>query len=201
MRSRSKVPIIQPDVPVRPIAGWEGLYAVAADGRIWSMPRVVVDALGRPRQIRGGWLKPALDGKGYSMISLRRDGEKRLALVHRLVAMAWLPPSGPGQDQVNHKDRDRTNAAVTNLELCTGTENQLHGWMGREASTAHRAAAAQAGLSRRKLSDEQARSIRARIAAGEVKAALAREYRVSDWTIRAIGLGLRYSKPIQLEAA
>lgn len=195
MRSRSKVPITHPDVPVRPIAGWEQFYAVSTDGRIWSMPRVVVDKLGRPRQIRGRWLQPVLDGKGYLMVPLCRVGNRVLARVHRLVAEAWLPAPGPGQVQVNHKDRDKANAASTNLEWCTGHENNLHGWVGREASPAHRAAAVRRGLSSRKLSDEQAMSIRVRIAAGEVKAALAREHRVSEWTIRSIGKGVRYATP------
>lgn len=130
------------------------------------------------------------------MVALRRNGERKLVRVHRVVAAAWLPPPGPDQDQVNHKDRDRTNAAATNLEWCTGAENQLHGWIGREATSAHRASAARTGSSRRRLSDEQAAAVRARIAAGETKAAIAREFRVSDWTIRSIGSGRRYVTPL-----
>lgn len=201
MQSRSKVPIVQPGAPLRPVAGWEGLYSVAADGRIWSDPRIVVDRLGRPRQIRGRWIKALLDGKGYLMVGLHRSGKTHLARVHRLVAAAWLPAPGLGQDQVNHKDRDRTNAAVANLEWCTGSENQSHGWIGREASPAHRAAAARNAASKRKLSDAQASSVRARIATGEKKVALAREFDVSDWTIRSIGRGIRYINPMQKDAA
>jgi hypothetical protein len=196
MHSRSNVPM--PDVPLRPIAGWEGLYAVAADGRVWSIPRTVIDVLGRARHVHGGWMSPSRDSKGYAMVSLRREGSRKIARVHRLVAGAWLPPAGPGQDQVNHKDHNRMNPAVTNLEWCTGTENQLHGWIGRQASPAHRAAAARCGSSRRLLNDAQVTAIRERIFSGETKASLAREYSASEWTIRSIGNGTRYIKPMAI---
>lgn len=200
MRSRSKVPLIEPDVQLRSVVGWETLYSVSADGRVWSMPREVIDELGRPRHIRGRWLKLQIDGKGYLMVGLHRNAATRLARVHRLVAEVWLPRPRPDQDQVNHKDRDRTNAAATNLEWCTGGENQLHGWIGREPTATHRAAAARVGASRRHLSEQQAAMVRARVAAGESKATLAREFRISESVIRAIGKGTRYMRTPQVQA-
>lgn len=54
------------------------------------------------------------------------DGRPRTAYVHVLVAKAWLPPPGEGKIQVNHKDGDKENNNVANLEWVTPTENLQH---------------------------------------------------------------------------
>ena len=63
---------------------------------------------------------------GYLRIQLSRtDGKKRERfLVHRLVAATFLGPSRGRQ--VNHKDGDKTNNRVENLEWCTASENARH---------------------------------------------------------------------------
>lgn len=194
MVHRSNVPLIRPDAEVRPVDGWEGLYAVAADGRVWSMPRAIVDGRGISRRIRGRWLKAKLDGKGYSQVGLHRDGVTQLARIHRLVAMAWLPPPAPGQTQINHKDRIRANPAASNLEWCTASENQLHGWtnVDRKLTDKARAALQLAAPKKRRLTEDQAATIRTRVASGEMKAYLAREFNVSPGTIANVANGRSY---------
>lgn len=49
-------------------------------------------------------------------------------LIHRLVALAFLPPPGPGQTDINHKDGNRHNNTVDNLEWCTKSENERHSY-------------------------------------------------------------------------
>lgn len=96
----------------RPVPGWEDRYEVSSQGRVISA---------RQRRL----MKPLANGNGYPVVSFHRDGRKTSQLVHRLVAAAFLPPD-PMRPQVNHKDFDRTNAHVSNLEWCTGTENLSH---------------------------------------------------------------------------
>lgn len=60
-------------------------------------------------------------GKGYYGVSLDGKGY----LVHRLVVMAWKKPKKT-KPFVNHKDGDKKNNWVTNLEWCTQSENQQH---------------------------------------------------------------------------
>jgi hypothetical protein len=55
------------------------------------------------------------------------SGQKQLELVHRLVAYTFFgPPPTAEHTQVNHKDRNRSNNAMGNLEYVTPSENRLH---------------------------------------------------------------------------
>lgn len=63
--------------------------------------------------------------KGYSEIKLRKPGVYQRFFVHRLVAMHFITEI-EGKDFVNHKDKDRKNNDVTNLEWCTHQENCDH---------------------------------------------------------------------------
>lgn len=79
------------------------------------------------RKKRGRIIKPVLDGQGhYLQAPLSKNGECRRYLVHRLVAQAFL--SNPhNYPEVNHKDENKTNNAVQNLEWCDHTYNNNYG--------------------------------------------------------------------------
>lgn len=96
-----------------PIRGYEGRYAVSEDGRVWSYRR-------------GHWLKPSLK-KGYPFVCLSNGPEIRQFTVHRLVAMAFIP-NPDGLPQINHKNSDRQDNRVINLEWCTASYNKQHSW-------------------------------------------------------------------------
>jgi hypothetical protein len=72
------------------------------------------------------------DNKGYrkarlyTNLSKNKDGRKPYRL-HRLVAMAFLPNFND-ELQVNHKDGDKNNNDVSNLEMVTCAENVWHAW-------------------------------------------------------------------------
>jgi len=63
--------------------------------------------------------------KGYQFVRLCANGKSKTYLVHRLVAECWLP--NPDElPQVNHKDGNKANNCVWNLEWCTCQENVTH---------------------------------------------------------------------------
>lgn len=101
-----------------PIVGFEGKYEVSNQGRVRS--------LNYHREGRIQVLKPAMSKKGYLRVMLCKDGKAKRHSVHRLVAQTFLP--NPLElPEVNHRDENKQNNAVTNLEWCTTKENSNHG--------------------------------------------------------------------------
>lgn len=91
------------------IKGYEGLYEVSNLGRVKSL----CAGRWRTEMIR----KPVKDKDGYLTISLKKNGKYSNFKIHRLVALSFIPLVA-GLDQINHKDEDKTNNCVENLEWC-----------------------------------------------------------------------------------
>ena len=98
-----------------------------------SAPGYFVSSLGRFRGPRG-FMRGSLNWTGYRHIGPVVDGKQRFFLAHRLVAEAFLPSCvGP---IVNHKDGNRDNNCVSNLEWSTYSENSKDFWKRRHANVA-----------------------------------------------------------------
>lgn len=107
--------------------GWP--YEVSDRGRV----RRIRDEYGRgshKRPLRpwfaGGNTTHGQSGRPYAYVRLsdEANGRRKSALVHRLVALAWLPEPPPGKDEVDHIDGDHENNAASNLEWVSGSENR-----------------------------------------------------------------------------
>lgn len=75
----------------------------------------------------GRILRSAPDRDGYHTVILYDSGEKYNRKIHRLVAQYFLEPD-LRRDQVNHKDGNKMNNHVSNLEWCTRSENTRHAY-------------------------------------------------------------------------
>lgn len=98
------------------VPGYEDYYKVSNTGR-------VVRKLGR-RCVKERELRAEI-ASGYKRVVLYVDTYKKM-LVHRLVAMAFIPNPN-GYPCINHKDEDKLNNNVCNLEWCTHKYNQNYG--------------------------------------------------------------------------
>ena len=101
------------------VSGYEGLYKVSDKGRVKSLKFGKVKIL-----------KPVRNKYGYLCVCLFKNRNRKKFMVHRLVAQVFLP-NPQNLPQVNHKDEDKTNNSVQNLEFCDrkyncnfGTRNQ-----------------------------------------------------------------------------
>ena len=109
------------------IEGFEGRYQISSEGRVKSLPfmqrYLLRNGCEGYRRTKEKIRRPKLINSGYLVVSLHKDNVGYGALVHRLVAVAFVPGSG---ETVNHKDGDKRNNRASNLEWVSYTDNHLH---------------------------------------------------------------------------
>lgn len=110
----------------RPVVGYEGLYEVNNVGVVRSLDREYIDSIGRHTIKKGRVLKQKITVFGYARVALVKDHKVKHVQVHRLVGMAFLDKP-EGCDFINHKDEDKLNNDVSNLEWCTQKYNSNYG--------------------------------------------------------------------------
>lgn len=108
------------------IKGYEGLYQVSNLGRVKSMDRCVKTINNSTRLIKGKVLSAYITSNGYYRLSLCKEGVEKRYFVHRLVAEAFIqnPDNLP---QINHKDENKLNNCVDNLEWTSAKYNCNYG--------------------------------------------------------------------------
>lgn len=94
------------------VVGYEGLYKVSSLGRI--------------KNKRGLIMSPRIHRRGYIQIGLYKDKKLKNLYIHRLVAQAFIP-NPDSLPYVNHKDENKLNDRVDNLEWCTPEYNNNYG--------------------------------------------------------------------------
>lgn len=72
------------------------------------------------------YLKGQVGKNGYISFNLTLGGSRRRVYAHRLVALAFIPNADKQKKEVNHKDGNKLNNTVNNLEWVTPSENQQH---------------------------------------------------------------------------
>ena len=105
------------------IKEYEGLYQISNLGRVKRLKFINRHLNFKKERI----LKPYKDGgKNYFIIALYKNGKREYKQIHRLVAEAFIPNTN-NFPLVNHKDENKTNNYVNNLEWCTCKYNTNYG--------------------------------------------------------------------------
>ena len=114
---RGKKPLkkffIQGVIIMKDVKEYEGLYAITSCGKVWSYKRKK-------------FLKPGKTQNGYLNVSLCKNGKRKVYLIHRLVAEAYLPNPN-GLPQINHKNENETINHINNLEWISVKDNINYG--------------------------------------------------------------------------
>ena len=98
---------------MKDIKGYEGIYGITSCGKVWSYRRKK-------------FLELTPDTKGYLCVSLQVNGNRKTYKVHRLVAEAYIP-NPENLPQVNHRDENKKNNCLQNLEWCDCKYNNNYG--------------------------------------------------------------------------
>lgn len=111
----------------KPVTGFDGYYEVSNFGRVKTCKHSFVRKDGKPMTIPERIINGSVDTKGYLQVDLKIDGKRYIRCIHRLVADAFIE-NPEKKDQVNHKDGNKLNNSVDNLEWVTCKENIRHAW-------------------------------------------------------------------------
>ncbi len=104
------------------IKGYEGYFQISNKGRVKSLERYVNNHTGVQR-VKSKIIKPFICN-GYYKIRLYKDGHRKNFFVHRLVANEFLGLGDYSKEyQVDHKDNNRLNNDITNLQIIPQAEN------------------------------------------------------------------------------
>ena len=98
---------------MKPVLKRKDGYWVDPKGKIWS-------------EKSNKYLKPCYNKWGYAYVDLCNNGCKLRVFIHQIVAKMFIPNPN-NLPQINHKDEDKTNNRVENLEWCTASYNNSYG--------------------------------------------------------------------------
>ena len=108
------------------VSGYEGLYQVSCSGLIRSIDKIINGCNYKPRRIIGKILTPYISLNGYLTITLSKNNVLKNHRLHRIIAKAFLsnPQNLP---EINHKNENKRDNNITNLEWCTKLYNIRYG--------------------------------------------------------------------------
>lgn len=110
-----------------------GYYEISNLGNLKSLDRTVLHCDGIKQNRKGVMFDLTPSKDGYIRTILRKDGKERGISIHQLVAMAFIPNPN-GYKYVNHKDENKINNRVDNLEWVSQAENNIYGTRTERAS-------------------------------------------------------------------
>ena len=160
------------------VIGYEGLYMVSNKGGVMSVPST--QQKGRTTYKKSGLrIRDQNNGHGYRVVNLCKDGSHHQLLVHRVVAMAFIPNPG-NLPEVNHKDGNKSNNSVENLE-----------WVTRKENIRHAVDVLEAFRFNERFTEDEVLAIRSD---DRTESEIADEYGVGQPTINAIRTGKTYKR-------
>lgn len=105
---------------------WKGLKIMNSQAELWKkhpdIDKLEVSSFGRVRSVEGHYYTNCHRSDGYLRVTFNINGKVVSEFVHRLVAQTFIPNHN-NLPMVNHKDCDRTNNNVDNLEWCNASYN------------------------------------------------------------------------------
>ena len=160
-----------------------GYYMASACGKFKRTDKPRVDANGITRVYKERLLNPSKTKKGYLRFYVSINNKSIGQFAHKLIAETFIP-NPKNLPEVNHRNGDKADNRIENLEWCTHKENMEHAW---ENGLCKALSGENNGMS--KFTNNQVPEIRRKLNSGQSGASIARQYGVSRATISYIKLG------------
>lgn len=109
------------------IKNYEGLYQCSNFGQIRSLDRYVKEHNGKSQFRKGQIIKPRKNKNGYLQLALNKDSNRKMKYVHIIIAETFIE-NKENLKTVNHKDGNKLNNCVDNLEWVSYSENNKHSY-------------------------------------------------------------------------
>lgn len=109
------------------INNYKGIYQCSSMGRVRSLDRYVYEHSGKKQFRKGQEIKQRLNPNGYFQVPLNKNGIRKMCSIHILVAQTFLGEKHE-TDIVNHKDGNKQNNTLRNLEWISSSENNKHAY-------------------------------------------------------------------------
>ncbi len=116
---------------IKDIPGYENYYSIDTEGNVYSKDRIITQINPKTNQLmtylkKGRKLRPAIKGNGYYGVCLMVNGIGKYIPIHRLLAITFIP-NPDNLPCINHKDENKLNNNISNLEWCTEEYNYYYG--------------------------------------------------------------------------
>ena len=174
------------------IRNYEGFYSICQNGIVYSHERKIKAGYGSVRTIKDRILKHKIDSKGYPTVTLYKGGKRQFRhhRIHRLIMENIYPIDTMDKMDVNHKDGNKLNYSIDNLEWVTRSQNNQHAHDNKlnnsPNSIIQKKAASMTCIKLRKLTFEQANEAREMYRNGKSQNCVAKLFNVSRATIGLI---------------
>ena len=173
-----------------PVIGSETEFEISSDGVVRSLSRLVNSPVAGGERMHRGRVMKHLIVKGYPAIQSSRNGIRKTIYVHRMIAELFIPRI-QGKDCVNHKDGNKENFKIDNLEWCTHLENMQHAYRTGLAKAPIIGPGEKCPAS--KLNDKKVSDIKSMLLSGKTHLSIAKIYGVSKGCIGYISRGETWS--------
>ena len=161
-------------------------YEIFNNGEIYSLPKDVPDSIGRIRHYDRKLMTIGQNSGEYFSVRLGGRNGGRLFPVHKLLAELFIENDNPLEKyEVNHKDGDKGNCSLDNLEWCTPSENNKHAFdTGLKEVSLY--ARYRAYILNRKVSPLDIKTIQEMYKNGYTQTEIAKKYNMNQTQISAI---------------
>jgi len=113
---------------MKEVKGYEEMYAVTPDGIVYGLPRILKrKGKGNINKANYFEVNRRIDKKGYIEVRLSKKAIRKCYKLHRIMAEAFIPNPN-NYSQINHKNGNKADNSIENLEWCTPSQNLKHAY-------------------------------------------------------------------------